>query len=87
MFLTAWQRIPIVVKLPLLFFVLSALDFAITATKDQPLVPHYEMMFRAAVWLIIGGALVLEIAIRVRNRLIQFMLVTAFVAFAYFRFL
>lgn len=86
MILRAWNRIPVVVKIPVLLLLLSVLDFAISAFKDVAVLPHYELMFRAALWLLLGAALLLEVIYRIRSRLLQLVVASAFIAYAYYRF-
>lgn len=84
--LTSWNRVPIALKLGLIFGFVHIMDSVLVQMDALAHTPHYQLMFRAALWLILGAAFALELGLRLQSRFIQFLLGLVFIASALWRF-
>lgn len=77
---------PIALKLGVIFAFVHVMDMVIVNMEALAHTPHYQLMFRAALWLILGAAFALELGLRLRSRFIQFLLGLIFIASALWKF-
>jgi hypothetical protein len=84
--LSSWNRVPVALKLGLIFAFVHVMDMVIVNMNTLEHMPHYQLMFRAAVWLILGAAFALELGLRLQSRVIQIVLGLVFIASALWKF-